>query len=214
MTCSQPCCRRPVRDRLDYKEVLKVGRAHTLPRMPGAETRRHSSRGSYFSYVDTVRNALMAVLAWAATILVSVTLITPASGDSSISFVEGPPSTLNSTNMNTEGPICWEAHAIHESDCFHAEPLTAETYPLTQEMLERASRRYTTTNLSLHRAFQRARKRGVLKVMVVGGSVTYGHDCVSPAGLTCVQCAWPNRLQQWFDERVEDFKVEVRGQDN
>ncbi|CAM9527097.1 unnamed protein product, partial [Laminaria digitata] len=124
-------------------------------------------------------------------------------------FVEGLPSTPKTNSNTTDGIICWETQGLHESDCFHAENLTTETYPLTQEMLERASSRYTTTDLSLNRAFQRSRKRGVLKVVVVGGSVTYGHECVSPAGLKGVECAWPHRLQQWFDERVEDVPVEV-----
>ena len=149
----------------------------------------------------------MGVLAWAS-VSSTVTLITRvASGDSWPPFVrQGHPSALVDSNK----PICWETQGPHERDCVHVEPLTAPVYPLTLEMLERASSRYTTTDLGLHRAFHRARKRGMLKVLVVGGSVTYGHGCQSPSGLTEMECAWPNRLQQWCEERIEDFTVEVR----
>lgn len=149
----------------------------------------------------------MALLAGASVAFVSVTL-TRIPGGSSIPTVQGNLPTLNSSHPKKT--ISWEAQGVHERDCFHAEPLTAETYPLTQDMLERASSRYTATDLTIHRAFQWARRRGVLKVLAVGGSVTYGHACVSPAGLTDMGCAWPNRLQQWCDERIEDFAVEVR----
>ena len=178
--------------------------------MTSATTSRSplDSKGGNSTY--EARSPFSVVLPWAAVVFIIVALITPVSGDPSIPFVEGLPSTLNYPSSSQTAPICWEAQGIHERDCFHPEPLTAETYPLTLEMLQRASSRYTTTDLSLHRAFQRARKRGLLKVIVVGGSVTFGHVCVSPAGLTGVDCAWPNRLQQWFGERVEDFAVEVR----
>ncbi|CAN0457789.1 unnamed protein product, partial [Scytosiphon promiscuus] len=49
-----------------------------------------------------------------------------------------------------------------------------------------------------------------LKVVVIGGSVTYGWQCVSPAGLEKLDCAWPNRLKEWFDERIGYLTVEVR----
>lgn len=104
---------------------------------------------------------------------------------------------------------CWEIGGPHELQCFHADPLLLNDYPFTEEMLARSVNRYPTTDLSFHRAFQRARGRGVLKVVVLGGSVTYGHSCVTPGGQYNNECAWPNRLQQWFDERVHDFAVEV-----
>lgn len=187
--------------------MVKIYKPHTLHTMPGATTARLPRSGDDITCV--LRTQFNALLAAAAVALVFATL-TPVSGESSTLFVEGLPSTPKTNSNTTDGIICWETQGLHESDCFHAENLTTETYPLTQEMLERASSRYTTTGLSLNRAFQRARKRGVLKVVVVGGSVTYGHECVSPAGLKGVECAWPHRLQQWFDERVEDVPVEVR----
>ncbi|CAN0553505.1 unnamed protein product, partial [Laminaria digitata] len=52
-----------------------------------------------------------------------------------------------------------------------------------------------------------------LKVLVLGGSVTFGHQCVTPEGRRDKECAWPYRLQQWFDERIDDFEVEVRESD-
>lgn len=107
-------------------------------------------------------------------------------------------------------PPCWKTGGLHELPCYHADPLLFETYPFTPEMLTRAINRYPTTDLSLHRAFQRARDAGVLKVVVLGGSVTCGHQCETPGGQSGKECAWPKRLQQWFDERVEDFTVEVR----
>lgn len=107
-------------------------------------------------------------------------------------------------------PPCWKTDGHHELGCFHPDPLLLEAYPLTEEMLARSANRYPTSDLSMHRAFQRARDRGVLKVVVLGGSVTYGHQCVTPERKTGNECAWPYRLQQWFDERVGDFEVEVR----
>ncbi|CAN0153111.1 unnamed protein product, partial [Ectocarpus sp. 8 AP-2014] len=68
---------------------------------------------------------------------------------------------------------------------------------------------YKTSDISLHRAFKRAMDNGVLKVVAIGGSVTFGRNCESPNGLTFNACAWPHRLEQWFQERVGDFKVEV-----
>lgn len=106
-------------------------------------------------------------------------------------------------------PSCWEV-GRHELECFHADPLLFEAYPFTPEMLMRSANRYSTTDLSMHRAFQRARDRGVLKVVVLGGSVTFGHQCKTPEGRRDNECAWPYRLQQWFDERIHDFEVEVR----
>lgn len=107
---------------------------------------------------------------------------------------------------------CWATEGPYESDCYHAEPLRSRKhpeYPLSEEMFDR-SIPYVTTDVQLHRAFERARSRGLLKIVALGGSVTYGHGCVSPSGLNHKGCAWPHRLQQWFDERVEDFQVEVR----
>ena len=117
---------------------------------------------------------------------------------------------LNSSHSTETS--CWKVYGLYERDCFHAEPLPSETYPLTLDMLERASSRYITTDSGLHRAFQLARRRGVLKVVAIGGSVTYGHECVSPSGLTTVKCAWSNRLKEWFDERIGYVKMEVREQ--
>lgn len=112
--------------------------------------------------------------------------------------------------IREEEPPCWVADGRHELECFHADPLLFETYPFTSEMLVRSANRYPTTDLSMHRAFQRARDRGVLKVVVLGGSVTFGHQCTTPGGQHGNECAWPYRLQQWFDERIRDFEVEVR----
>ncbi|CAM9527033.1 unnamed protein product [Ectocarpus sp. 4 AP-2014] len=103
---------------------------------------------------------------------------------------------------------CWETHGVFQRDCFHDETLTLDPYPLTPEMFARAIR-YSTSDLSSHRAFRRARGRGVLKVVVLGGSVTYGHDCSSPAGLKGNGCAWPHRVEQWFQEEYEDLDIEV-----
>lgn len=108
----------------------------------------------------------------------------------------------------TVGDECWETESVFEQDCFHAEPLTLEPYPLTKEMLDRAVP-YSTSDLLLHRAFQKARKSGLLRVVVLGGSVTFGHGCGSPMGLQTNDCAWPHRLKQWFQERIHDFEVEV-----
>ena len=180
--------------------------------MTGAAPNRAPTDSTWSNFTYVLRSPFLAVLAWAAVAFVFVAHIIPVSGDPSILSRERLSSTNNHTSNNITEPICWETQGIYEQDCFHPDPLTAETYPLTLEMLQRASSRYTTTDLSLHRAFQRARKRGLLKVSVVGGSVTYGHGCVSPAGLIYVDCAWPSRLQQWFEERVEDFAVEVREQ--
>lgn len=156
-----------------------------------------------------LRTPFATLLHWASVAFVCVTL-TQAPVDSSISLaVEEHRSGTFNSSAHSE-PICWEAKSPHEVDCFHDEPLTADPYPLTLEMLERASSRYTTTDFGLHRAFQRARRRGNLKVVAVGGSVTAGHDCVSPMGLANRECAWPHRLQQWCDERIEDFTCEVR----
>ncbi len=112
-------------------------------------------------------------------------------------------------SVGEEGVLCWETEGAFERDCYHDEPLTLEPYPLLPEMLER-SVPYDASDLSVHRAFQRARARGVLKVVVVGGSVTYGHQCASPAGLRDKDCAWPHRLEQWFAATIGDFDVEVR----
>ncbi|CAB1102602.1 unnamed protein product [Ectocarpus sp. CCAP 1310/34] len=103
---------------------------------------------------------------------------------------------------------CWETHGVFERDCFHDETLTLDPYPLTPEMFPRAIR-YSTSDLTLHRAFRRARGRGVLKVVVLGGSVTFGHECSSPAGLEGIACAWPHRVEQWFQEENEDLDIEV-----
>ena len=118
------------------------------------------------------RTVLTCFLVWASSVALIFITAVGASSPSGDSFVhahgpadieEHPSTRVNpSISINiTEEPICWETEGPHERDCFHAEPLTAETYPLTREMLERASSRYTTTGLSLQRAFQRARKRGM-----------------------------------------------------
>ena len=151
---------------------------------------------------------MVTLLAWATVAFASVAL-ERVSAALSLPEME----VIASTSADPDrvaGPICWETQGLYERDCFHDEPLTADTYPLTSEMLERASSRYTTTGLSLNRAFQKGRKGGELKIVVLGGSVTAGHDCSSPAGLSGKDCAWPHRLQQWCDERVNDFTVEVR----
>lgn len=107
---------------------------------------------------------------------------------------------------NTARQICWRTKGIFEQDCYHADPLTP--YPLSEAMFNR-SVPYDTPDLLFHRAFQRARERGLLRVVALGGSVTAGHGCITPAGLKDTDCAWPRRLQQWFEERVHDFRVEV-----
>ncbi|CAN0249051.1 unnamed protein product [Ectocarpus sp. 12 AP-2014] len=104
---------------------------------------------------------------------------------------------------------CWEVDNAFERDCFHQEPLTMDPYPLTPEMFKR-SVPYATSDYSLHRAFRRARERGVLKIVVLGGSVTFGHQCSSPAGLEGKSCAWPHRMEQWFRQACTDFDVEVQ----
>ncbi|CAM9420751.1 unnamed protein product [Ectocarpus sp. 13 AM-2016] len=104
--------------------------------------------------------------------------------------------------------LCWETHGEYEFDCFHDEPLVWKQYPLTPEMLQRTVP-YNTSDVSLHRAFKRAKANGVLKVVAIGGSVTFGRSCESPKGLTNNACAWPHRLDQWFRAEVGDFKVEV-----
>eukprot|EP00904_Undaria_pinnatifida_P003349 jgi/Undpi1/13014/HiC_scaffold_7.g02678.m1 len=150
---------------------------------------------------------MVTILAWATVAFVSVALerVSAAPSRPGMEAITSPPVDPG----RVAGPICWETQGLYERDCFHDEPLTADTYPLTYEMLERASSRYTTTGLSLNRAFQKGRKRGELKIMVLGGSVTAGHDCRSPAGLSGKDCAWPHRLQQWCDERIDDVTVEV-----
>lgn len=105
---------------------------------------------------------------------------------------------------------CWELDGSYEKDCYHGYPLDLPEYPLTEEMLERAVAPYRSTDRSLHRAFYRARERGVLKVVVLGGSVTYGHGCRTPSGARDVDCAWPERLQEWFDVMLDGFQAEVR----
>lgn len=89
------------------------------------------------------------------------------------------------------------------------DPLTLDPYPLSDEMFDR-SIPYSTPDLLFHRSFQRARDRGILRVVVIGGSVTFGHQCTTPTGLTARECAWPRRLEQWFENEIEDFSVEVR----
>ena len=155
-----------------------------------------------------LRAPMVTLLAWATVAFVSVALerVSAAPSRPGMEAITSPPVDPG----RVAGPICWETQGLYERDCFHDEPLTADTYPLTYEMLERASSRYTTTGLSLNRAFQKGRKRGELKIMVLGGSVTAGHDCRSPAGLSGKDCAWPHRLQQWCDERIDDVTVEVR----
>lgn len=111
--------------------------------------------------------------------------------------------------FDEQEPPCWKTDGRHELGCFHPDPLQFEAYPLTDEMFVRSANRYPTSDLGMHRAFQRARDRGTLKVVVLGGSVTYGHQCVTPQRKKGNECAWPYRLQQWFDERVDDFDVEV-----
>lgn len=137
------------------------------------------------------------------TVLLYLAFGSSASVAADTAFLSSP-----NVRIDTAGHVCWESTG-YERDCFHAEPLTLEEYPLTLEMLERAVP-YQTSDLALHRAFRRARDSGVLKVVVLGGSVTFGHGCTSPDGLTDTACAWPNRLQQWFDEGIEDFQVQVR----
>lgn len=104
---------------------------------------------------------------------------------------------------------CWDLKCFFEQDCYHAEPLTVQPYPLTEEMLGR-SVPYPTSDALLHRAFQNARRSGTLHVAVLGGSVTFGHGCESPMELRLNDCAWPHRLEQWFQQRIHDFDVEVR----
>ncbi|CAM9485932.1 unnamed protein product [Ectocarpus sp. 12 AP-2014] len=109
------------------------------------------------------------------------------------------------------GHQCWETASSFERDCFHAEPLGLTPYPLTAEMFAR-SVPYETPDHSFHRAFRRAREREVLKVVVLGGSVTFGHECSSPAGLIEKACAWPHRVEQWFQQQVTGFDVEVKNE--
>ncbi|CAM9468653.1 unnamed protein product [Ectocarpus fasciculatus] len=104
--------------------------------------------------------------------------------------------------------LCWETHGEYELDCFHDEPLLWKQYPLTPEMLARTVP-YNTSDTPLHRAFKSAKVTGVLKVVAIGGSVTFGHSCESPKGFKKNACAWPHRLDQWFRAEVGDFKVEV-----
>lgn len=113
----------------------------------------------------------------------------------------------SSRNQNF-GHQCWETANAFERDCFHAEPLGLNPYPLTAEMFAR-SVPYETPDYSFHRAFRRARERGVLKVVVLGGSVTFGHECSSPAGLLEKACAWPHRVEQWFKQQSTGFDIEV-----
>lgn len=107
-----------------------------------------------------------------------------------------------------EDQTCWDIAAEFEQGCYHEEPLTLDPYPLSEDMFQRAAP-YTASDQSLHRAFQRARKSGLLRVLVLGGSVTFGHQCVSPEGLVDQQCAWPHRLEQWFQSMTQDFKTEA-----
>ena len=128
-----------------------------------------------------------------------------------ISGVNEPGNPENPTSRSV-GQKCWDTSRSFELDCFHAEPLTLDPFPLNAEMLARAIP-YPTSDVTIHRAFQRARENGVLRVVVLGGSVTFGHQCSSPAGLSGTECAWPRRLEQWFEERIRDFKVKVSTND-
>lgn len=103
---------------------------------------------------------------------------------------------------------CWTCYGPFERHCFHAEPLKISPYPLSEEMLER-SIPYRTSEASMHGLFQSARYSRKLKVLVIGGSVTFGHECVSPSNLRDKLCSWPHRLQQWCDQRIQEFKCEV-----
>lgn len=113
-------------------------------------------------------------------------------------------------NLDTGSSKCWELDGQYENDCYHGDPLDLLEYPLTEEMFQRSASPYHSTDTSLHRAFYRAREHGRLKVVVIGGSVTYGHGCRTPSGARDLSCAWPFRLQEWFDVMIDDFEVEVR----
>lgn len=151
-------------------------------------------------------------MGWALASLLAVLAVAVSLSTTALSTTAPPkhfPKTQGLTGRIGKEPSCWVV-GRHELGCFHADPLLFETYPFTGEMLVRSANRYPTTDLSMHRAFQRARDRGVLKVVVLGGSVTFGHQCKTPEGRRDNECAWPYRLQQWFDERIHDFDVEVR----
>lgn len=124
-------------------------------------------------------------------------------------FVQGNP---HINNMKADSYKCWQTRG-YEKDCFHSKELDRlSNFPLTEDMYDRSLIRNSNVNpdFELHRAFEIARKTGVLKIFVIGGSVTYGHGCVDPPiKKECNECAWPKRVQEWFDESVEEFSVEI-----
>ncbi|CAM9622032.1 unnamed protein product [Choristocarpus tenellus] len=99
---------------------------------------------------------------------------------------------------------CWTG----DFDCYHQEPLPFPIYPITPEMLRRSVPSEGSSFL-LQEAFRKARITGVFNVVILGGSMTIGHGCISPAGLSGKRCAWGGRLQDWFDERLRDIHVKV-----
>ncbi|CAM9342071.1 unnamed protein product [Choristocarpus tenellus] len=116
--------------------------------------------------------------------------------------LHNPSTEWNSTTEH--GYECWPG----DFDCYHQEPLPFPMYPITPEMFKR-SIPFEGSSFLLHQAFRKARISGVLNVVIMGGSMTLGHGCTSPRGLSGKECAWGGRLQQWFDKRLSGIRVKI-----
>ncbi|CAM9356917.1 unnamed protein product [Discosporangium mesarthrocarpum] len=120
-------------------------------------------------------------------------------------YMGGDTVDRNTAVMSTE---CWPVNK-YEVDCFHEDPLSFPGgYPITEKMLQR-SIPYEGSSYLLHQAFRKGNQRGLLKVIIVGGSMTIGRMCSSPSGREGLECSWGGRLQQWFDQMFNGVPVQV-----
>jgi hypothetical protein len=80
-------------------------------------------------------------------------------------------------------------------------------YPLTADHLSR-SVPYKGDTQRLHEILKAASTRG-LNIVVLGGSVPFGHHCALLDGRKEQDCAWPMRLKEWFQQRFPNTDIQL-----
>lgn len=106
---------------------------------------------------------------------------------------------------------CWGSGEFAQCSrigCDHSSgSLGFESYPLTTEMLTR-SVPYEGDTQRLHDIIRRSIAGEPLHVVVIGGSVTFGHACKQGLS-TSKECAWPARIETWLQKRFPHSRITV-----
>jgi hypothetical protein len=82
-------------------------------------------------------------------------------------------------------------------------------YPLTAEHFSR-SVPYKGDTQRLHEILRAAASgHAVLNIVVLGGSVPFGHHCTLLDGRTEKECAWPMCLKEWLKKRFPKADINL-----